>query len=293
MKWPKTVATIQRFMNLDIKLNDLSRRQNFPIELIERADEPLTLIDISNLPKNVLVSAHVYYPEFAPYLRDRLADMPMDWKLAVTTPSNQIAEALLAKGYFGQRNVEIVVTPNRGRNFAPLLVEFGDSVSNFDYLIHVHSKKSSHTKARIVENWVRAVQEPLLESHKIYRLIQELERDSETVIGYGSTEGIIRMANFSWGLNQKHLKRKFPEINFDFKKHRRFTFPAGGMFVLKVKFYTSLFEARFSYEDFAVESGQVDGTLHHAIERFFGWLPLTRGKKQLLYFNDRDQIGKC
>jgi lipopolysaccharide biosynthesis protein len=91
-------------------------------------------------------------------------------------------------------------------------------------------------------------------------------------------EGHILSMDTYWGSNAdsvRYLCRRMgvagPDVGCSF-------FPAGSMFFVRLDALRPLLDAHIGEHEFEGESGQVDGTLAHAIERIFGVLANHAGR---------------
>ena len=98
----------------------------------------------SNRPVKIAIVLHIFYEDYVDKFCSLISriDFPVD--VFVTTPNTKIANAAEKKLSRTQNvnKVEVALVPNRGRNFAPLFVEFGQEMLKYDIIGHFHSKKS-------------------------------------------------------------------------------------------------------------------------------------------------------
>lgn len=92
----------------------------------------------------VAVIAHLYYEEMFVYCLDYLRRVPDNIDIIISTNSSDKKESimLLAK----ERNMElkaVVVSNNRGRELAALLVDIKEYLTAYKYFCFIHDKKSS------------------------------------------------------------------------------------------------------------------------------------------------------
>jgi lipopolysaccharide biosynthesis protein len=224
-----------------------------------------------------VITAHVYYPELGTQILNALATLPQSTKVLVTSPSQAIKNALEAQLRVLGNPHEVRLTPNVGRNFGPLLVEFSKQLLQEENFIHVHSKRSPHSP-KIAEDWMKRNLSLLVTKEGIQR-IQSLSSSNPRIgLVCADASDLVRGINFRWGRSLRIAKRTFAHFSgFEKVKWRgKLTFPVGGMFWVKTNSIRPLLEFDWGYEMFPAESGQGDGTLQHAIERMVGQLCLSR-----------------
>ena len=87
------------------------------------------------------VFLHLYHADLAPVFAERLAQMPCDYRLYVSTDTEAKAEGIRA----ALPQAEIRVLDNRGRDIWPKLYGFRDAHARHDIVLHLHGKKSLHS----------------------------------------------------------------------------------------------------------------------------------------------------
>ena len=100
---------------------------------IANRNHNIQLIDLKTVPvpsnlsvKKIAIQAHIFYPDLATELVELLKDFPVPFDLLISTPHAEnegflrdIFKALPKLG-----DLDILVTPNRGRDLGPLLFGF-------------------------------------------------------------------------------------------------------------------------------------------------------------------------
>lgn len=238
--------------------------------------------DASAIDVKIAFVVHLHFAEYLPLLlrRMELFNLNQSWSLFVSTSNEAIFDtlqkAMLERGIRGR----VVKIPNRGRNFSPLLVEFSQDILQNEFLVHLHSKRSTHMSARMAKDWS-------LDSWKLLFLQDQLMRmwisgfqlrDSLGLV-YAEPRNLVRNINLTWGRDFSHLQKWTEGLNLvaPTSLFRYLDFPAGGMFAARVEALRPLLRTSFAYEDFPKETGQVDGTLQHAIERAIGAVVTSSG----------------
>jgi lipopolysaccharide biosynthesis protein len=239
-----------------------------------------------NLPK-IAIAAHLFYAEYVKKMSSALETFPFPFDLMITTSSDQLAEKCRDAFSGFAQNLDVRLVPNRGRNLGPLFVEFSSNFKNYDVVVHVHSKKSLYLQEDVAVQWSNELWESLLSDPKLVgRAVDIFMRDPKVGIYYPLTS-LVPLAAFSWGKSGK-IGRQWA------RKHKvkhvsgYVPFPAGGMFWFRPNAIAPILESHFEYSDFPEESGQVDATTQHAVERLIGTVPLALGYKHLVYHVDSD-----
>ena len=243
-------------------------------------------VDISD----VAITAHIYYPEFTRELFDLTQNWPAGSSLFITTTEKQ--RELEIRKLFSKRdfNLKIRVVPNIGRNFGPLLVEFSGELQNYEFFLHVHSKKSNHGPAGLGANWANRSFDLLLDPVKLGRALTLMKSSPKLAITFAETRDLLRGMNFRWGQSRKVTQKLVGDLGIteELRWQGPISFPAGGMFLCRSSAFREILSFPWSYEMFPLETGQIDGTLQHGIERLFGELPLAKGLLQAVYVQQLD-----
>ncbi len=236
----------------------------------------------TNTPPRIAIHAHMFYPEMAPLLASYLAQFPQNIDLFISNPKEQ-EQAYLYQQFDKIPTIdrlEVRLTPNQGRDIAPMIDPFGKALLEYDYIAHIHSKKSVGTN-NIGQLWCDYLWEAVLSNQserlsKIWMLLQD------HAMVYPEKFHLIDVANCRWG---KHLPRSAhlcEQFNIpppmDYLTSEDFVeFPVGSMFWARADALAPLLASHLSYQDFEAESGKTDGTLNHTIERNLTHIALSQG----------------
>ena len=140
-------------------------------------------------------------------------------------------------------------------------------------MLKIHTKRSIHRHDG--DHWRDDLFNKLLGSPKLVGKIKE-KLDSQPDVGIIAPHGHILSSASYWGANENNIKRlaNLADISYDGKE---FPFVAGSMFWFRPSALTPLTSLGLTTDDFEIEKGQVDGTLAHAMERFFGLVTKATG----------------
>ena len=177
----------------------------------------------------------------------------------------------------------IRVFENRGRDIAPKLVGFRDVYDRYEFMLHLHSKETPHVAEH--RYWRQYLLETLVGSTAIVRSVFEIFSQAPKV-------GIVAPQHFElvagvddWGPNFSIGRQLAARMGFDVAQDNALDFPSGSMFWARAAALKPLMQLNLSFADFPPESGQIDGTISHAIERLyffaaeksgFDWLKISR-----------------
>ena len=289
-----------------VETKNASRRKPFPgfhpgiyMELhgLKKSREPLLDFILNNQPEgpwkvNVLSSKkqtysfrdnlkvvlhiHVHYPDMLPDILSRLNSNTIKPHLYLTVTSakleNEVQKYVENSGF----EVRTIIVPNKGRDIAPFLVSVGkELVEKYEYIGHIHTKKSLQFHDSVGKNWHNFLIENVLGS--------ENNRMMDASIDYFENYKSISLIfpddpnTCGWDLNRA-LGEKFGKLLDLPELPTNFNFPIGSMFWIKSDALTQLVKLDFTIDDFVDEPLPHDGTIGHAIERIISFLPAAIGK---------------
>lgn len=206
------------------------------------------------------VVAHIYYPELFSEIMETFDQLPPGSRLLITAPPEQAAS--LKHMADGRSEIEIYETANRGRDIAPFLKLLNDgALDRFDAVLKIHSKKSPHLSYGSLRR--RVFFFGLAGSAgNVARILNQFRDPSVGFIGLSS---YFRTRSFYWMENRQRVELLCQRMGTP----PRMGFFEGSMFWVRPAALAPLKRIGLKVEDFESEAGQLDGTLHHAIERCF------------------------
>ena len=253
---------------------------------------PSEYLDESRVQKidwghRVLFTCHIHYPEYLDRFSRLVETYSGSSHFAVTTDNKEVFEEIQSRDY---PNVTVKKSQNRGRNFGPLLVELLEEMAGYDYVVHLHSKRSVHSTRDVASRWADLHWKMLGENKRVFdRSVALLDSDKEIAIAYPLATKVVKPSRFNWFLNRDLAEVWMKRKGIDFVEDP-FPFPAGGMFLMRTKAFAHVLEDSWTYENFPEESGQLDGTTQHMLERLMGALPTSLGYKHLIYDSRVDRF---
>jgi len=233
-------------------------------------------------PPRIAVHAHMYYADMAPLLATYLSQFPQNIDLFVSNPKPSDQHYLYQ--HFCElptiNRLEVRLTPNQGRDIAPMIDPFGKSLLEYDYIAHIHSKKSIGTNS-IGQLWCDYLWDGVLTNHgnrlsKIWSLLENY------AMIYPEKFHLIDVANCRWDHHLPRSAQLCAQLNIpapaaEFTSEDFVEFPVGSMFWARADALAPLLSSHLTVNDFEVESGKTDGTLNHTIERNLTHIALTQG----------------
>jgi predicted HAD superfamily hydrolase len=223
-------------------------------------------------PGRIAIHLHLYYKDLLEELVKSFVSMPYSFDLFITVTGESDPEEIELRvrnllSTTGLDTLTVVVVPNRGRDIAPFLKVFETRFRNYDYVCHLHSKKSLFT-GHDQYGWRKYLFKSLLGSSNHIRTIFGLfEEDKRVGVVYPSTYKLMPYWAHSWLSNRQSAGHLGDRLGLAFALTRYVDFPVGSMFWARTKALQPLFTAGIDYDDFHAEPMPNDGTISHAIER--------------------------
>jgi lipopolysaccharide biosynthesis protein len=223
------------------------------------------------LPR-ILVAAHVHYPELWADIEDRLVRVPEEFDVVVTVTVGA-AETVVPAINARYPRARVVVVPNRGRDWAPLVhLANAGLLNGYAAVAKVHTKKSQHRLDG--DGWRTQLLDGIFESPDAIRRIVDLldeDRSVGMVVPTGHVSGVEH-----WGSNQGIVEMLASRLPMAFDPDD-LAFAAGSMFWCRPWLLERIADLAIDVEDFEPETGQFDGTTAHALERIVGILATVGG----------------
>lgn len=220
-------------------------------------------------PGKIAIQAHIFYLDLLKEIVSACKNMPYKFDALISIVDKSAVDKVQSafKKISNVEKVTVRVVPNRGRDVAPFLAGFGDLLPEYDFVAHIHSKKSLYSGSEQF-NWRKYLFNALLGSSKRIRKIFKAFADNEAVgVIYPRPAPNVPYAAFNWLSNRAVGMKLLKRAGITPNKTDYFDFPAGTMFWARTQALQKFFALGLTFEDFPPESGQNDGTLAHAFER--------------------------
>ncbi len=221
---------------------------------------------------SVGIHVHLFYTELQDVFIAYLKNIPVLFDLFISIPEQINKKSVRERFKSAIKNVRritVEAVPNRGRDIAPLIVQFGKRMLKYEIICHLHSKKSPHSSE--LEGWFEETLNLLLgrpdsQGTEVSQILSILIKDAKVV--YPEPNLSILLDRTGWSDNYQLAK----ELLSKFTDHRieefpSVEFPQGSMFWAKADALKKFLSLPLTYQDFPEEPLPHDGTIAHALER--------------------------
>ena len=232
-------------------------------------------------PSKIAVQIHIHYDDLINEMVSYLNNIHVQYDCFVTTNSYQKA-TLIYKILASKCNAnyfEIRVFDNKGRDVAPLLLQMKKICKKYEFLCHIHTKKSKHLETGSL--WRHHLLGELLGSEaRVCSILNLLNSDKTIGLVIPSHYGDVSPVISCWGENKIFVDNFLSKIGLPkVTLHETVPFPSGNMFWARISAVEQAFDNSLSIDDFPEEQGQLDGTLMHGIERSWPLIARFNGYK--------------
>ncbi|VVN98229.1 hypothetical protein PS718_02446 [Pseudomonas fluorescens] len=215
------------------------------------------------------VVIHAYYPDVLQDILVRLTKLPERLHLYVTCVAGRddgVCTLLAASGL----SYSLYRVPNHGRDVLPFLRMLPFlRADNIHMLVKLHTKRSLHLGGE--NDWGLELLDDLLSPVRFRRALEQLA-DPVHVPMLGPQRYLLPVTRFLSESNRSILVTLAERAGIDPDGITEADFFAGTMFIARTEVFAPLERMQLTGNDFETESGQLDGTLAHVLERFFGML---------------------
>ena len=233
------------------------------------------------------VIIHLYYPDRWTAIKKKLANInvPFDLYVSVQAKDKNISLSKISKYH---KMTNIVSFPNRGRDVLPfmLIVNKISDFNQYEYILKLHSKKSLHRKDG--SEWLDSLLDQLIPAD-ISSILKTLKKADTGAIG--PANHVVSLSKYM-GANKDRIQTIIEPIaglgltKLMLNTPSRYPFFGGTMFWCRIDFLLPLIKSGINPSDFNSETGQVDATTAHAIERIFGRILHRIGNKKMYVVKD-------
>jgi lipopolysaccharide biosynthesis protein len=206
--------------------------------------------------------AHVYHLELLDEVLCCWRMLPAGAPLHITTTPDKAVS--LRVRLREQAGIFLHPAENRGRDIAPFLgVLSSRSLDRYDAVLKIHTKRSPHLRTG---NLRRRLLYTLLAGHRV-QVNRSLAQFADPRVGLVGWHLAWRTRLSYWMNNERRAQDLMHRIAP--VQPVELAFFEGSMFWFRPAALEPLRRLGLTAEDFETEQGQIDGCLHHAIERCF------------------------
>ena len=220
--------------------------------------------------RTIAVHLHLYYTDMADYFAHYLSMIPQEFDLFISLPTTAYTDYY--REYFKRelpnvQQVEVVHTPNRGRDIAPFIVTFGKKLMEYDWICHIHSKHSPHA-AHQLAGWLDYIMKHLFGSTEQLQYIFSLLEQNDRIV-FPPAYSQLDYDDTGWGRNYQLMQsyiETHPMLNLKILPPF-IEFSHGSMLWARGSAMAGFLDLPLTYDDFPEEPISSDSTLAHMLER--------------------------
>ena len=221
------------------------------------------------------VVLHLFYPELFDEMTAYLKHLGEDYDLYVTIPKGKLQFAEQVREHYP--DARILVHPNLGRDILPFLNILKTILPlNYQLLLKLHSKKTLHRADGM--SWRQDVFEKLLGSTDLVKNVKAAFL-ADPNLGMLGPLGHVINTHLYMGHNKDKIQDLLLRTGFQSSLPESSSFVASTMFWCRPEIFQPLLTVNVTADDFEPEPLPEDGSIAHAMERFFGLLTTLQGYK--------------
>lgn len=228
------------------------------------------------LVKPFALSIHGYHVDLLLHMLE--SELEDDLKSRTTlfiSLQRGMADALARRLTKRNWQFELIELPNRGRDVLPFIVHQLPRINQlgYRYFAKIHTKRSIHLKTG--GDWGQWLGREILQYVSSGAAEQQLS--SNPSVGLLAPQGSLVPMTLQLAENARWIEKLITRSEISIKSFISGHFIAGTMMVGRVEAIRPLLQLGLTDEDFEQESGQLDGTLAHSIERIIGAVCMKAG----------------
>lgn len=258
---------------------------------------PSMLMNTCIPPKSIAAIIHVFYPELMREVAACINNFEEHPDLFISTDSEEKSEQI--KQFclqYPSWKFEIRVVENRGRDIAPMIVAFREVFYQYEYCLHLHTKKTLHKSA--VAKWREYLYYNLCGTKEIVTSNLALLQNDKIGFIFPQNINVFRH-NLSWGNRFENVKTLLSRSNIIISSDTLLEFPTSSMFIAKTASLKKLLEQDLQLSDFDIENHQITATLAHDIETSllyfveasgYRWVKVSHNHGNMIIVNNTHEV---
>lgn len=256
------------------------------LKIVNMSDEVVEDAKFDTDKTRIAVQLHMFYLDTLEETISYLNQIPYAFDCYVSTNTEEKRKEIerIMKETCKCKEVCVEVYANRGRDVAPFLVQMKDRISQYDYMCHIHSKK---TKTNDHGNeWRKYIFQHLFGTEAyLKRILHIFETEPQVGILMPETYPVLEL-QAEWGGNKTGVENLLETLGIHAQLPKEPVFPVGNMFWARTDAVKTMFEHGLTQNDFPTEAGQVNATIAHQIERSWIYLIADKGYTYKKIFNN-------
>lgn len=234
----------------------------------------------------IAVQVHMFYTETLGETIENLNKIPYPFDCFVSTDTQEKAGYIRAELENKCKCSRVVVElfENRGRDVAPFLAQMHDRIDDYDYVCHIHSKRT--VTGDHGNDWRRYTFKHLFGNERYLRSVFDLfSKDDNLGLLFPETFPPIEY-QAEWGGNLTNCTELMESLDIETPLPQNPVFPVGNMFWARSEAIRPLFKLNLKAKDFPEEMRQTNATIAHCIERCWVYIAAEYGFGYKKIFND-------
>ena len=248
--------------------------------------------ELKTIHKKIAIHLHLYYKDLLEEMIGYLNNMPFSFDLYVSVVDEKDNNYIISrlKTISKVQHVIIQITKNSGRDYGPMMVAFGKRLEKYDYVCHIHTKKSLRMGAS-QDRWRRHLLDGVLGSKSLIRKIFYLfEYENIGIYFPDSIDSAPYWSNTWMGARNLGVK-VCSQLGIPFQDQYQ-DFSVGSMFWVRTDAAKDVFHKKWIWDEFGEEQGLNDGTLAYVFERLFVLDSNKNGYDFICYNSSKDVFFK-
>ncbi|NKK61363.1 glycosyltransferase [Rhizobium leguminosarum bv. viciae] len=239
------------------------------------------------LPPNDLkvgLHIHLHYFDILDNILERIKRNSVRPDLLISVTSQEGLSYVSSRLADYKRGKTIIKhVPNRGRDFGPMITEFGHMLADYDIVGHIHGKKSLEiSEGGAVSPFGDVWREFLFENlvggttAAIDETLFAFAQDKNLGLIFPEDPNVV-----GWTENYLPAHELCVKLGVSGKLPASIEFPVGNMFYARPQALAPIFNSSLTWDDYPAEPVGYDGTILHAMERITPFVCEQQGFKWL------------